>query len=420
MRILYISSLYAPQVAGGAERVLQAQAEAMHEAGHSVGVLALSNISGLHRDTVNGIPVWRAGQRNVYFHYDELLQAKASRLRRTIWHVIDTYNPLMNPFIRKVVEEFHPDIASVHNLNGWSIAAWDALKALRVPIVQVLHDQYLLCPTATMFCQGRRCEGRCASSRILRAPHHRKLRQVDAVVGVSRFICDKLESYGYLKDLRRVTAIANVRDVSGESIPLPSCNDPGATHFGFIGTLSPSKGIEFLLETITRIGSHDWTLSIAGGGEVGYVRSLIDRFTDSRVRFLGQMSVREFFEGIDVTVIPSLWEDTSPSVAFESLLYGRPVLGSRSGGIPELVNDSNGRLFTPGDAADLEKSMRWAITNRDRLRSSAHTISSSASQFADKAKWVDDWSRVYEDVVRNAALTGRVSAGLTREVESKS
>lgn len=405
MRILFISSLYAPQLAGGAERVLQAQAEAMQSAGHSVGVLALSRLPQLSRDTVNGIPVWRAGIRNVYFHYDEMLQARAGKLRRRIWHVIDTYNPLMKPYIRKVVEEFNPDVASVHNLNGWSIAIWDELKELRVPIVQVLHDQYLLCPTATMFCHARRCEARCASTRALRALHRSKMRNVDAVVGVSRFICDKFQSYGYFKHSHSITAIRNVHDVSCESIPLPLRDEAGKTCFGFIGALSPSKGIEFLLETITKIRDQDWTLLIAGAGEDGYVRSLQEKFTDPRIGFLGQVGAREFFEKVDVTVIPSLWEDTFPSVALESLLYGRPILGSRIGGIPELVSDSNGRLFTAGDPTGLVSGIRWAISNRDRLRSSAQLISRNASPFGDKAKWIEDWSRVYEDAIWIAKST---------------
>jgi glycosyltransferase involved in cell wall biosynthesis len=402
VRILYINSLYAPEIAGGAERVVQAQAETMQAAGHSVGVLALTREPGLHLNTVNEIPVWKAGLRNVYFHYDELSRATVSPWQRKMWHIIDTYNPLMKPFVRKVIKDFGPDVASVHNLNGWSIAAWDVLKANRIPIVQVLHDQYLLCPTATMFCENRRCLNRCAACRTLRALHRSKIRNVDTVVGVSRFICDKFRSYGYLGHQRRVTTIPNIRDVSQEHIPLPGSNDPGKTVFGYIGAITPPKGVEFLLETIMKTHDVNWKLLIAGGGKGQYVEALQKNFNDPRIEFLGRVNARDFFEKIDVTIIPSLWEDTFPSVAFESMLYGRPVLGSRIGGIPELVNDDNGRLITPGDAADLLSSIRWAVSNRDQLRASAQAISLNASRFGDRQRWIEDWSRVYGNAVQYA------------------
>jgi glycosyltransferase involved in cell wall biosynthesis len=402
LRILYINSLYAPEVAGGAERVVQAQAEAMQAAGHSIGVLALTREPGLHLNTVNEIPVWKAGLRNIYFHYDELSRTTASPLQRKIWHAIDAYNPLMKPFVRKVIEDFRPDVASVHNLNGWSIAAWDALKASRVPIVQVLHDQYLLCPTATMFRDNRRCVTRCTSCQTLRALHRFKIRNVDTVVGVSRFICDKLRSYGYLNHQRSVTTIPNIRDVSHERIPLPGCNETGKTFFGYIGAITPPKGVEFLLEAMAKTRDEDWKLLIAGGGEAQYVEALQKKFSDHRIEFLGRVNARAFFERIDVTIIPSIWEDTFPSVAFESILYGRPVLGSLIGGIPELVNDENGRLFTPGDSADLLSSIRWAVSNREGLRASAQAISINASRFGDRARWIEDWSRVYGDAIQYA------------------
>lgn len=399
MRILYINTLYAPDILGGAERVMQAQAEAMLQAGHEVAVLALSSEPGLHRDSLNGVQVWRAGIRNLYFHYDEMLLQKVGPLGHKVWHLIDIYNPLMATFVRKVLAEFRPDVASVHNLAGWSIAVWDVLKAKRVPIVQTLHDQYLLCPTSTMYRNGQRCEVQCGSCRIMRGLHRYKSPKVDTLVGVSHFICDKLRSFGYFEGVRSVRTIPNIRDISAEAIPSePRCDD-GTTTLGYIGRLSPSKGVEFLLETLTKTNEPGWRLLLAGAGEAKFEAFLRNKYRDSRIEFLGEVTPRQFFGQIDFTVIPSLWEDTFPSVAFESLLYGRPILGSRIGGIPELVNPGNGLVFSAGDSAELLRGIRWAIENRPRLRSEVQAIQKEAARFGDKAGWVKTWSEVYSSAI---------------------
>jgi glycosyltransferase involved in cell wall biosynthesis len=408
VRVLYVNSLYAPNLVGGAERVMQTQAEAMRAAGHEVAILALSPNAGLHQDFVNGIPVWRAGIRNLYFPFDLTSQGKHGALSRNLWHLVDVYNPLMASYVRKVVKEFRPEVASVHNLAGWSIAVWDVLTASRIPIVQVLHDQYLLCATSAMFRNGRGCVTRCGSCRVMRSLHRYKSPQVDTLVGVSQFISDKLRAQGYFEGVRSVRSIPNVRNISGEEIPTePRCDD-GTLVLGYIGRLSPAKGIEFLLDVLTSSHVLGWKLLIAGSGDTRYEEFLRGKFRDSRIEFLGAVEPKQFFPQIDITVIPSLWEDTLPSVAFESLLYGRPILGSRIGGIPEMVNSRNGRVFSPGDGEDLLRGIVWATENRMRLRSEVQAIQTEAAVYADKERWVKLWSEVYSDAIahhRGFAIT---------------
>ena len=56
------------------------------------------------------------------------------------------------------------------------------------------------------------------------------------------------------------------------------------------------------------------------------------------------------FLNSDVCVLPSTWYDNAPLVIFEAYKYGLPVIGSRIGGIPEMIKqDETGFLFEPGD-----------------------------------------------------------------------
>jgi glycosyltransferase involved in cell wall biosynthesis len=91
LKILYISTLYTPNLIGGAERVVQSIAEDMAAAGHETVVLSAtpqkSTVSWL-----NGVKVYYINLKNVYWPYGEKQNAAAAK---ALWHAFDTYNPWM-------------------------------------------------------------------------------------------------------------------------------------------------------------------------------------------------------------------------------------------------------------------------------------------------------------------------------------
>jgi glycosyltransferase involved in cell wall biosynthesis len=67
-------------------------------------------------------------------------------------------------------------------------------------------------------------------------------------------------------------------------------------------------------------------------------------------------------------VLPSIWYETFGLVLIEAFAAGMPVIASRIGGIPDLVEDGKtGLLVQPGDAADLADKMQWALENPERM-----------------------------------------------------
>ena len=66
------------------------------------------------------------------------------------------------------------------------------------------------------------------------------------------------------------------------------------------------------------------------------------------------MNSQDFYQQVDVVVIPSVWPDTFPTVAFEACANNVPVICSRIGGLPEIIKPGiNGMLFTPGSVEEL-------------------------------------------------------------------
>jgi glycosyltransferase involved in cell wall biosynthesis len=338
MKLLFINTLYAPHIGGGAEVILREHVQEFQRRGHRVAVLATGPDAGCQVEDVDGIRVYRAGIRNLYWTHGG---SRAGRLSRLRWHWKDRYNRQMRSYVRQAIEDLSPDLVVCHNLSGWSIAAWDEVVQARLPIVQVLHDLYLACPNANMFKGGRACEQQCGLCKAFRASHATASQRLSAVVGVSGYVLRRLEGLGYFRDVK-TTVIHNARQI----------DDPGYSprpagerlRVGYIGTLSQSKGLEWLLEQFHgQPGEAE--LVIAGKGEPGYESHLRAIADPRRVRFAGYVDPKAFFATIDVCVVPSIWPDTFPGVAYEACAHHVPVIGSRIGGIPEIVQEGINGLF---------------------------------------------------------------------------
>ena len=103
------------------------------------------------------------------------------------------------------------------------------------------------------------------------------------------------------------------------------------------------------------------------------------------------------FGGLDVLVVPSLWLENSPLVIHEAFMHGVAVVGSRLGGIPDLVNDDvNGLLFTAGSPPALAVALQRLIDDpglAGRLAARAPAVKSIE---ADAREWEDRYERVLQ------------------------
>ena len=345
-KILFLSTLYAPHIGGGAEIILQEQVEGLQACGYDVSVLVTGPNKGLKLDIVNGITVYRAGIKNLYWHFT---QRKANKISRLVWHSKDRYNTAMRQHVHDVLQKEQPDVVICHNLTGWSISAWDEIASFQIPIVQVLHDLYLLCPGSNMFKNGKACENQCTTCRILRASHTSASDKVDAVVGVSAYIVNKFEIASYFKKAKKYV-IHNAREIlDSSSIKTLNANKP--IRIGYIGTLSEVKGVEWLIKQFCLIEINA-KLIIAGKGEENYEKHLKTIGNKENITFLGYTNPQEFYPNIDILVIPSIWPDTFPGVAYEASAFHIPVIASQIGGLPEIIKEGKNGLFCDPNEPD--------------------------------------------------------------------
>lgn len=395
MKILYINILYAPYLFGGAERTLQTLAEGMVECGHEVVVLTTGPNSGLHEDCINGVRVLRVGVRNLYWYQDCY---KPNPMKRLLWHLIDIYNPLMRQVVSSVVCRLKPDVVSLHNLPGFSVSAWDAVWQERVPMVHVLHDQYLLCPRCTMFKDDQICKHQCFSCRTMRYFHPVLSNKVDAVVGISRFILDHHIQHGYFRDSAKKIIIYNARN-NPNALTTPRRKPDDKLRFGFIGSLSKNKGIEILLRVFTDIARSNWELHVAGSGTADYEKFLHETYANTNIFFHGVQKPAVFYPSIDVLVVPSIWNEPLGVVVFEAMSYGVPVIGARRGGITEMIEEGkSGLLFEPDQPEQLKFAMNYIAINGDIRESISLVARDTSKYYLDTKRFVSSYEELYKEL----------------------
>jgi glycosyltransferase involved in cell wall biosynthesis len=124
-----------------------------------------------------------------------------------------------------------------------------------------------------------------------------------------------------------------------------------------MGTLSDQKGVRWLIEQFQRL-PFNATLQIAGRGQLDDEARLKALVTSPNISFVGYQKPEVFYNQIDVAVVPSIWNEPFGLVAVEACAHSVPVVASRMGGLPEIIQDSlNGLLCSPGDPDSLGQAM---------------------------------------------------------------
>ncbi len=288
------------------------------------------------------------------------LPLEAAWSRRTIRDVVG------------LVRAERPDVAHVHNTVPLvSPSVYWALRALRVPVVQTLHNYRLFCPAGTFFRSGRTCE-ECSEHSLFRSIRYgcyRASRTQSAVLaGTLAFHrrlgtwAEKIDAYIALTEFGRRLFVRS--GLPPEKIVikpnfLDSPPEPRYDHDGyavFVGRLSPEKGIDALLAA-WKLGVHLPVRVIGDGPLRPYLLDRIEREGIRGVGVLGPLSPKECLDqmrGSAFLVFPSLWYEGFGRVVIEAYACGKPVIATRLGSMQEVVSEgTTGLLVNPGNAQEL-------------------------------------------------------------------
>ncbi|HET9943016.1 MAG TPA: glycosyltransferase family 4 protein [Terriglobia bacterium] len=145
---------------------------------------------------------------------------------------------------------------------------------------------------------------------------------------------------------------------------------PHAPHepitLGLLGQISPHKGHDDAVEALRALGA-GYRLIIGGKGEPDYLRELQERAAGLPVDFAGFVALPDFFDAIDVLLVPS-WEEPFGLVVLEAMASGIPVIATAAGGPLDIIRSGiDGVLVPPRNPGALAEAIRSIHARRDSL-----------------------------------------------------
>jgi glycosyltransferase involved in cell wall biosynthesis len=382
MNILMVNSLYPPNIIGGAEKSVALLAEAMARRGHSVTVLTLARDKSDRPRQSGGVSIVPVGLKNLYWPFEK--ERNHSRVHKLHWHMRDAWNNAYDKDFSQLLDRIKPDVIHTNNLTGLSTEFWKRARARRIRTVHTLRDYSLLCSRAALFKNGKDCQNRCTSCALLTLRKRHLSQQVDCVASNSRYVIDAHKRHGYFRDIPD-RVIFNIAEFPGNR----AANDvlrPEELVFGFIGRIEPEKGIEVVLEAARQLPDTGWRLNIAGSGKQDYVAALKAKYPMPQLTWLDFIEPGKFYTTIDTCLITSTWPEPLPRTLIESFAYGRSVICSDAGGIPEIASLGPVSLSYPRyDPVALANAMQQAIRNRDLWRLRGGPSAKVLKQFSEGA-----------------------------------
>lgn len=177
-------------------------------------------------------------------------------------------------------------------------------------------------------------------------------------------------------------------------------------HFLISGRISGEKGQEEAVEAVALLverGFHNLHLSIAGPGDTEPLRKMAEqKKVEEYVSFMGyRTDLPSIRRKMDVELVCSRCEAFG-RVTVEAMMSSNPVIGSDSGGTPELIKDGeNGYLYRKGDGTDLaDKMSRFLNCTGDIQRMGERAYQMSKERFNSKVN-AENVMEIYQELIYN-------------------
>jgi glycosyltransferase involved in cell wall biosynthesis len=261
--------------------------------------------------------------------------------------------------VRQIEEYIREDAVDVVHTHGYKadlygfLAAWRSNK----PVVATCHNWV----------------GGTTALGIYNHLDRMALKRFDALAAVSDEVAQRLLDSGV--PTGKIKTIANGIDVQSfeHGRPLPALSATGGKVVGLVARLDLQKGFEYLLRAVRELCNIFYGLKVVIVGE-GPDRKAIESMVleyglQGNVILAGQQSdMPGVYAAMDIFVLPSLNEGL-PMTILEAMAASKPVIATRVGAIPKVIDDGeNGLLVDPRDVDGLRNAIANLLSDPERCR----------------------------------------------------
>jgi glycogen synthase len=370
MRILFWSSAFLPQIGGIG--VLAAQfLPAMRKRGYEYIVVSSRGARNLPRNTTyKGIAVHRFPFWQSLINMDDLVEVKRQ--------------------VAKLKRLFAPDLIHINGVGRDEFFQLVTANAHPAPVLVTLHGEWVPQADAIAKCI---------------------LQSAAWVVGCSNAILDKGRRLAP-EIVSRSSVIYNaVTETSALPAPLPTQSQ----RLLCIGRLSKEKGFDLALTAFASIGKRfpDLRLVMAGDGpeRATLANQAAELGLKDTIDFLGWVGPEDVLALINtatVVVMPSRAE-SFPMVALQAAQMARPVVGTRVGGLPEVIDQQTGLLVDKENPEALAKAIAFLLDHPVRATQMGQAARDRVQRDFDWERHVNAYDRLYKKLMKPGATAGLLS-----------
>jgi len=301
--------------------------------------------------------------------------------------------------IEALIRETRPDIAHLQSIEHHiSPSIIHSLEKYKLPIVQSVNTYKLICASYRLYLFDRQeiCErclygkhyhaiaARCVKGSwpasflaMVEMYFHAWLKiyhRIDRFIVPNRFIRTRLIEAGF--PAQKIVTLLNPLYLE-DYTPSFDFDD----YILYFGRVDPEKGVMTLLQAMRDL-PHLKLIVVGDGTQLQEALAWCSNQRIDNVRFVGAQwgnALKPYLARARLVVVPSIWYEPSPMVVYQAFAVGKPVIAADIGGLPELITEETGLLFTPGDAYDLAKQIMALAFQEERL----HTMGRAARRWAE-------------------------------------
>ncbi len=370
MKILMVNKFLYPN--GGSETYIFKLGEELLRNGHKVEYFGME-----HNGRIVG---------NRVQSYTGAMDFHTGKSARLLYPFKIIYSAEARRKIRKVLEDFKPDVVHLNNFNFqltpsiiYEIKSFDKKHKRNTVLLYTAHDYQWVCPNHMFRIPGNgqlcmECAagkyGNCAKYRCI---HNSKIksilgsaegilyktlktyRKVDRIICPSEFMVKALSLNPILKD--KTVTLHNFIDISPDKPEYEKKN-----YVLYLGRYTEEKGVLTLLDVCKELT--DIPFVFAGNGPL---KEQITGCPNIEERgFLQGAELKRVIMEARFIVFPSEWYENCPFSVMEAQMYGTPVVASNLGGTPELIRHGiTGELFESGNKTDLKNKITKLWNNKE-------------------------------------------------------
>lgn len=322
---------------------------------------------------------------------------------------------------KKKLELYKPDTVHVHNIHfGASPSVLVAIKKANIPFVTTLHNFRLICPSATLFYNGKLFLDSISRNfpwtAVVKGVYKNSV-FITFWVSASYYLHRSLGTfktcsrYIVLTEHAKKLFLRSSLQISPKQMVVKSnfCYDSSpyssqtSDYFLFVGRLTEEKGIITLLKAFA---SANYKLKIAGDGPL---KEEVEKYSykNPNIEFIGKQDKERIFylmQNCNALIFPSIWFEGMPLTIIEAFSCATPVIASNLGAMESMIKHKyNGLHFKPEDVNDLRDKLKdWQNLDQSQKEIYRHNARRTYEEFYTPSKNVDKLLDIYNAVIEES------------------